>query len=111
MNAASQTPSGVLTVTSVSTTGSVAAKDGLVAATSPADTERAMKSRRETFNICAFSGSCSSVVISWPPGCRWQLCRIRERLADRSRAGPLGAVLHTPPILPTHLEQRLGDLT
>src|SRR6476661_482244 len=67
MNAASQVPSGVFTVTSVSTTASAAAKDWPVAATSPAATERAMKSRRETFSVCAFSGSCLSIVISWPP--------------------------------------------
>ena len=63
MNAASQVPSGVFTVTSLSTTASVAAKDWPVAATSPAATERAMKSRRDTFAARAFSGSWLSVVI------------------------------------------------
>src|SRR5512139_3410324 len=59
MNAASQVPSGVFTLTSASTTASVAASDGPVAATSPAATERAMNSRRDT--------SCLSVAIVLPP--------------------------------------------
>src|ERR1700730_1308463 len=47
MKAASQVPSGVLIMTSVSTTGNAAADAELVAAIRPAATDTTMKSRRE----------------------------------------------------------------
>src|SRR5260370_1767505 len=47
MKAASHVPSGVLIVTSVSDTGIAAADAGPVAATTPAATDMAMKSRRD----------------------------------------------------------------
>src|SRR4051794_39249732 len=47
MNAASQVPSGVLTLTSVSTTGRAAPNAGPAAATIPAATDPVTKRRRE----------------------------------------------------------------
>src|SRR5678809_123710 len=90
MNAASQLPSGVFTVTSVSTTASVAANDWPVAATSPAATERAMKSRRETFAARAFSGSWLSVVILRASGLQMAIMSHCERLADSQQAQAFG---------------------
>src|SRR2546427_12178088 len=65
MNAASYTPSGVLIVTSVSVTGIAAADAGPEAATMPAATDMAMKSRRERSLAASSrsSESCFSFVI------------------------------------------------
>jgi hypothetical protein len=66
MNAASHVPSGILMVTSVSTTGVAAANAGGVATSTPAATDRAMKSRRagSATDSGALSDSCVCFVIA-----------------------------------------------
>src|ERR1700693_5146536 len=66
MNAASHVPSGVLIVTSVSTTGCAAANVEPAAAASPPATDNAMKSRRERSGtaLCSFSESCLSSIVA-----------------------------------------------
>src|SRR6202163_79988 len=65
MNAASHVPSGVLIVTSVSTTG-CAGNAEPAAAARPAATDNAMKSRREgsATALCSFSESCLSSIVA-----------------------------------------------
>src|SRR5260370_40209881 len=66
MKAASHVPSGVLIVTSVSDTGIAAADAGPVAATTPAATDMAMKSRRDrsvTASACLARSFLSSSII------------------------------------------------
>src|SRR6266705_1903845 len=72
MNAASHSPSGVLIVTSVSVTG-IAAEAGPAAATMPAATDMAMKSRRERSLAASSrsSESCFSFVIGSLLFSRW----------------------------------------
>src|SRR5437660_12668078 len=60
MNTASQVPSGVFTWTLVSTTGSPAAEAELAAATRPAPTDKATKSRRDRSPRESLSFSLSS---------------------------------------------------
>src|SRR5437667_3306839 len=89
MNAASQLPSGVFTVTSDSTTSSVAANDWPVAATSPAATERAINSRRETFAPSAFVGSCLPAAIVPLRYSRWRIILIARGVRGDFRAHDL----------------------
>src|SRR5579864_8905963 len=66
MKAASHMPSGVFTITSFSTTGIAAADAEPAAATMPAATDMAMKSRRDTSAVSfIFSESRLSSVIAF----------------------------------------------
>src|SRR5580700_6482009 len=69
MKAASHVPSGVFTETLDSTTGSPAADADPTAATRPAATDMAMKSRREV--SLGLFGSCSSSVMGCSSSGKW----------------------------------------
>src|SRR5437016_2743683 len=87
MNAASHMPSGVLIVTSVSVTGIVAADADPLAATMPAATDMAMKSRRERSLVASslVSESCFSSIMARSLACKGFGPEFRVQLCLRAK--------------------------